>query len=359
MHLAESIAAAVGPQPVPQRPAKHLQHPAGQQQEQMPQPTAAQQLPQPQEALSAVTETPAVTSCSTVDLLSVGKASPAELRAASPPAAAGSLQDLHHQQQEASTSVEATAAAAFCCNSMDSCHSSQEQAAPEQSDASSADLDGSVLVASLGAAPHKAAAADLQPHTHLSQQQQQQILIQLWSELQQAPKLPAATEASAEAGCRGTAAGSVGLDTPPRSLQHSSSCCSSDQAGLAAAALAAAAAATAAAPAPVAPDSPCSSVPSSGRALSSCSTSSSKKRVSWGDSVVYTLPAEEPTPLLASLWQRVCSLWTPEGDAAPYEVFGDSSTGITAAAAATTVVVVSVAAAAAVAAFVAHRVHSS
>lgn len=325
----------------------------------MPQPTAAQQLPQLQEALSAVTETPAVTPCSTVDLLSVGKASPAELRVASPPAAAGSLQDLHHQQQEASTSVEPTSAAAFCHNSMDSCHSSQEQTAPEQSDASSADLDGSVLVASLGAAAHKAAAADLQPHTQLSQQQQQQILSQLWSELQQAPKLPAAKAASAEAGCcRGTAAGSVGLDTPPRSLQHSSSCCSSDQAGLAAAALAAAAAATAAAPAPVAPDSPCSSVPSSGRALSSCSTSSSKKRVSWGDSVVYTLPAEEPTPLLASLWQRVCSLWTPEGDAAPYEVFGDSSTGITAAAAATTVVV-SVAAAAAVAAFVAHRVHSS
>jgi hypothetical protein len=62
--------------------------------------------------------------------------------------------------------------------------------------------------------------------------------------------------------------------------------------------------------------------------------------------------------MLASVWQRVCSLWTPEGNAAPYEVFGDSSTGITAAAAATTVVV-SVAAAAAVAAFVAHRVHSS
>jgi hypothetical protein len=324
----------------------------------MPQPTAAQQLPQLQEALSAVTETPAGTSCSTVDLLSVGNASPAELRVASPPAAAGSLQDLHHQQQEASTSVEATAAAAFGY-SMDSCHSSQEQAAPEQSDASSADLDGSVLVASLGAAARKAAAAALQPHTQLSQQQQQQILSQLWSELQQAPKLPAAKAASAEAGCcRGTAAGSVGLDTPPRSLQHSSSCCSSDQAGLAAAALAVAAAATAAAPAPLAPDSPCSSVPSSGRALSSCSTSSSKKRVSWGDSVVYTLPAEEPTPMLASVWQRVCSLWTPEGNAAPYEVFGDSSTGITAAAAATTVVV-SVAAAAAVAAFVAHRVHSS
>lgn len=48
MHLAESIAAAVGPQPVPQLPPKQLQHPAGQQQEPRAQPAAALQPPEPQ-----------------------------------------------------------------------------------------------------------------------------------------------------------------------------------------------------------------------------------------------------------------------------------------------------------------------
>jgi hypothetical protein len=215
---------------------------------------------------------------------------------------------------------------------------------------------GAAAVASVHAPAHKA--TDLP--TQLSQQQQQQLLSQLWSELQaaqppaaQAPQGCCKLDLQAKPVVHLHATNSGHLSTS-NSLQSSSSCCSSAQeaAGrLALAAAAAAAAASAAAVGNAGPDSPCGSVNSS-RALSSCSTSSSKKRVSWGDPVVYQLPPERPVPLLASVWQQVCDWWAPE-DTEWHSGRHWSP------AAATATAVVSVTAAAAVAALLARRVHSS
>ena len=335
MDLAEAIAAAVGPQPVPQVPAaKPSTVPALGQQQQGQELSKAQPChpPQHQPWPEGVQASPAAPSCPVDVLTPVRRPTAAEARAASPPAQCPTQQEL---QQEGSRA----AAAAASYDNMDSLITEQQQPG------------AAVVVASLGAgAAHPA--HDLAAHAQqLSQQQQQQLLSQLWSELQAPQQQIPAAAAAADARC----CTSPGLHSPATagsSLQPSSSFCSSEQAGLAAAALAAAAAATAA---PVAPDSPCSSVPS--RALSSCSTSSSKKRVSWGDAVVYQLPPEEPTPLLAAAWRRVRT-WFAEDAAACYEVLEDGSRAVWPAAAATTALV-SVAAAAAVAALIAHRVHSS
>lgn len=341
MNLTEAIVAAVGPQPVPQLPAKQVFLAATQQQQPAGQQLQLQQHAQPvqqqQDAVDIVS--------STMDLYPVRRPTAAETRAASPP------QD--GLQQELLKAMPAQA----LFDDMDNLQ--LQDSSMQQDTLCSCDSDA-VAVASVHAPISKA--ADLQA-TQLSQQEQQQLLSQLWSELQ-APQQASAASAQAAEGCckldpqslpvvnlHATNSGHLSTNT---SLQSSSSCCSSEQvaaASLAAAALAETAAATAAHPS-AAPESPCSS--GWGRALSSCSTSSSKKRVSWGDSVVHHLPPEQPIPLLMSLWHTVCDWWAPE-DA---EWHSSSWTWSPTAAAATTAVV-SVAAAAAVAACIAHRVHSS
>lgn len=344
MNLTEAIAAAVGPQPVPQLPPKQLFPAATQQHQRAGQQLQLQQHAQPvqqqQEAWDIV--------ASTVDAYPVRWPTAADARAASPPAADGLQHELLLQQAMPAQAL------------YDDMDNLQLQDSSMQQDTVCSGISDAVAVASLHAPVSKA--ADLQA-TQLSQQEQQQLLSQLWDELQASQQASAASAQVPEGCCKldlqfkpvvHLHATNSGHLSTGASLQSSSSCCSSEQAAaasLAAAALAAAAAATAADPSAV-PESPCSS--GSGRALSSCSTSSSKKRVSWGDPVVHHLPPEQPTPLLMSLWHSVCDWWAPE-DA---EWHSSSRTWSPAATAATTAVV-SVAAAAAVAACVAHRVHRS
>lgn len=315
MDLTEAITAAVGHQPVPQLPA--CVRPSGQQLS--AEPTSPTHQQQPCRTVAVPTQ------CHGVDPHPVSRRpTAAEVRAASPPAANSLL--LSQEEQEARL---------------------QAQEQPVLLDG----MDNLQLQDSSS--------------MQLSQQQQQQLLNQLWSELQAPPQQQDAGSAAVHQGsCKPDqprpvvhlrATNSAQLSTSA-SLQSSSSCCSSDPAVAAGLALAAAAAAPAVElpTGAAAPDSPCSSVQS--RALSSCSTSSSKKRVSWGDPVVHLLPSEEPAPLLVSLWHSVCDWWAPHEDVIEQD-WHSSSTWSPAAAA--TTAALSVAAVAAVAACIAHRSRSS
>jgi hypothetical protein len=339
MNLAEAITAAVGLQPVPQLPAKQVLQTAAQLQE-----PAAQQLQTQQHGQAPLKVQPShPTASSPADLYPFRRPTAAEARAASPPVVVDGL------QQEL---LQDTTPAQAAYDDMDNLQL-------QDNTVQAANAFGSDAVASVHAAAHKA--TDLQAAQLLSQQQQHQLLSQLWSELQ-APQPPAAQgpegccklDLQAKPVVHLHATNSGHLSTSNSLQSSSSSSCSSAQeaAGrLALAAAAAATAASAAAGASAGPDSPCGSVHSS-RALSSCSTSSSKKRVSWGDPVVYQLPPEQPMPLLASVWQQVCDWWAPEDT-----VWHSGRHWSPAAATATAVL--SVTAAAAVAACLARRVHRS
>lgn len=316
MDLAEAITAAVGHQPVPQLSA--CVRPSGQQQL-SPEPASPTHQQQPCPTV------PVPTQCHGVDPHPISRQpTAAEVRAASPPAANSLL--LSQEEEEARL---------------------QAQEQPVLLDG----MDNLQLQDSSS--------------MQLSQQQQQQLLNQLWSELQAplAQQQDAAAAAVVQGSCKPDqprhvvhlhATNSAQLSTSA-SLQSSSSCCSSDPAVAAGLALAATAAAPTELPTgAAAPDSPCSSVQS--RALSVCSSSSSKKRVSWGDPVVHLLPPEEPAPLLVSLWHSVCDWWAPPEDIIEQDLHSSSTWSPAAAA---TTAALSVAAVAAVAACIAHQSRSS
>lgn len=362
MDLAEAITAAVGVQPVPQLPRIVL--PASEQhKEQMQQ--HVQHAP-PQQLQPAHREQPhpsTQANLSSAECVPVRRPTLAEVRAASPPAISDGLQQQLDIHEAASTTV--------LYDSMDSPVTQPQRDLEQHAAAAMVERaleSDALVVASVSATGQEATCLEA---AKLSQQQQQQLLSQLWSELQSpCTALPAEGGAAEESwqfphaaapvqGMDSAVEGSSEFHASPMlplqcadstsplsshgSLQPSSSCCSSEQLGLAATALAAAAASTAARP-----SSPCSAS-SSNRALSTCSTSSSKKRVSWGDDVVFQLPPERPESLLSACWHQL-SGWGVAADAA-----GRSSwTAGTVAA-----VAVSAAAAAAVVACVTQRARSS
>jgi len=362
MDLAEAITAAVGVQPVPQLPRMVL--PAcAQHKEQMHadvQHAPPQQLqPAPREQPHSSTQA----SLASAECVPVRRPTLAEVRAASPPATPDGLQQPLDIHEAASTTA--------LFDSMDSPMTQPQRDLEQHAAAAMAEraLESDALVVASVSATGEATCLEA---AKLSQQQQQQLLSQLWSELQSpCTAMPAEGGAAEESwqfpdaavpvqGTDSAVAGSSEFHTHPvlplqcadstsplsshGSLQPSSSCCSSEQLGLAATALAAAAASTAARP-----SSPCSAS-SSNRALSTCSTSSSKKRVSWGDDVVFQLPPERPESLLSAWWHQL-SGWGLAADAD-----GSSSSWSTGAVAAG---LVSAAAAAAVVACVTHRACSS
>lgn len=287
-----------------------------------------QQLAASQHAEQAASMPASSVSSHPVELFPIRRPTDAEVRATSPPAADGLQQEL--------CSDAVMSGPLF--DNMDSLQ--QQHSALEQLCAVAADADAVALAA--------VSAADSNLHTApLSQHQQHQLLSQLWSELQ-SPK--------AEGFCDShplqlTKTGSGMLSDLSNNAEalHPSSSCSSEGA-LDAAALAAVADAAAAAAA--APDSPCSSVQS--KALSTCSTSSSKKRVSWGAPVVHQLPPEVSPSMLSSAWHQLQDWWAPE----PAD-WQDSSRTTWSPTVVATTAVVSLAAAAGVAALLAHRTRSS
>jgi hypothetical protein len=325
MDLAEAITAAVGVQPVPQLPPKQSLPAGGTGLQMAP---GVQQLAACQHEEQAASVSAPLVASYPVDMFPIRRPTPAEVRATSPPAA-GSL-----QQELCSDAVMSRP----LFDDMDSLQ--QQHSALEQLRSVAADADAVALAA--------VSAAHSNLHTApLSQHQQHQLLSQLWSELQ-SPKADRLCD-SHPLQLAKTGSGMLSDLSNTGEALHPSSSCSSEGA-LDAAALAAVADAAAAAAA--APDSPCSSVQS--KALSTCSTSSSKKRVSWGAPVVHQLPPEEPPSMLTTVWHQLQDWWTPE-----HADWQDSSRTTWSPTVVTTTAVVSLAAAAGVAALLAHRTRSS
>lgn len=325
MNLAEAITAAVGVQPVPQLPPKQSLPAGGNGLQMAP---CVQQLAAPQHEEQAASMPAPSVSSHPVDLFPIRRPTPAEVRATSPPAADGLQQEL--------CSDAVMSGPLF--DNMDSLQG--QHSALEQLRSVAADADA-VALAAVSAAHSNMHAAPL------SQHQQHQLLSQLWSELQ-SPKAEGFCDSHPlQLAKTGSGMLSDLSNNNAEALQPSSSC--SSEGALDAAALAAVADAGAAAAA--APDSPCSSVQS--KALSTCSTSSSKKRVSWGAPVVHQLPPDVPPSLLSSVWHQLQDWWAPE-----HADWQDSSRTTWSPTVVTTTAVVSIAAAAGVAALLAHRTRS-